>query len=89
MLTKTEKELLFGFIDEWHEYQSNAGCNDFTMPNTQENRSFMRAMCGWCGDKETLNCLNTEDDEIGTMDGLVLDFIAHRLRQEIKDPKKK
>lgn len=38
MLNDTERELLIYFLDDLIGRFSNAGCNDFTMKDTPENR---------------------------------------------------
>lgn len=40
-MTKQEAKLMVNFFEFASTYMSNAGCNDFTLPKTEENMQLM------------------------------------------------
>ena len=63
---------------------SNHGCNDFELPNTQENRELMTAYGKWNSEEEFAKFgLNISEDgkTIYTYDWLLMDYFARRARE--------
>ena len=90
-LTKTEWKILVEFLEELDERFSNAGCNDYKMPNTPENRRFVEKMLKWAheddpdGQEETRSAFGWDNDEeeLFMFDGMALGFLIHRIKAQI------
>lgn len=85
MLTKAEKELLLGFLQELSDNYGHAGCNEYSLPNTPENREVMRKALTmtYSEDQEELedefDYLENCDKTIHTIDTIVLDYIVTKV----------
>lgn len=83
--TKLEKELLDKFLDELEDHQSNAGCNDYTLPNTVEGRRIRDKSVRLSMDKkdadEWLAGEDGEEAHIYTMDYFVLRYLRNKLEK--------
>jgi len=77
------------FLDELSDIQGNAGCNDFDMPNTPENRVFFEEMEAYNNseneDRQELPPLN--DKNIYTLDILVNSYVRHCLKNMLMEGK--
>ncbi len=81
-MTKNEKTMLLGFMSELSERFGNDGCNDYTLPNTPENVEFVRAAETWSDPTEEFEPPDPGDDKIWTSNGVILDYLAHKLEHE-------
>ncbi len=59
---------------------SKHGCNDYDLPNTPEHKSLALAAAEWAGDKDPE--VRVHGDKLGTMDWLLMDYLAARLKGE-------
>lgn len=88
-LTKQEKALFLAFLDELDEVFSNAGCNDYSLPNTTENYKIMERMIkfNFSGEEqiEELNHLakTADQDELCTMDVLLFNYLRSKVERSI------
>jgi len=82
--TKLERDSLWSFLKDLSDHQSNAGCNDFKVPNTEEGRALIRAVytnyyTPEAAEEEIANTLDTNRDHFYTMDSWVLDHLWNKL----------
>lgn len=80
-MKKHEMIVLVGFLNELSDEFSNAGCNDFELPNTPENRELIIAA------EKHADCYEEEwhendKDTISSSDTIVLEYLIHRLKEE-------
>lgn len=85
MLNANEKRVLLEFIDQLIDYQSNAGCNDFELDNTDENWELLKAVerYSFSDPKDWTKRRPNKDKKIGTPgDFIVLDYLKSLLEKE-------
>lgn len=83
MLNPNEKRVLLEFIDQLSDYQSNAGCNDFELDNTDENWDLVVKAEDWNGivGEEPLERPD-KGEKIYTMDCVILGYLKSLLEKE-------
>jgi len=72
-VTENEKRLLDGFLETLSDKMSVAGCNDFVLEDTEENRAIYRE--GYDGEEPVANDLG----EIFCLDFIILGVLRKRL----------
>ncbi len=82
-MTKKELELVGQMLDVAADQFSNHGCNDFKMPNTDENWAFIEAMQAGLP-PEDCDKRPAQGDPIYTMDWAVMRYLADKAREESK-----
>ena len=90
--TPTEKEILFSLLEDLDNSYGNAGCNDFSLPPTEENKEFLQkvAINAFGSDSnqtqtelEDLEAAFRAGQELNSMDVLILDYLKGRLAEEL------
>ena len=83
MLNPNEKRVLLEFIDQLSDYQSNAGCNDFELENTDENWDLVVKAEDWNGIVgEEAQERPDKGEKIYTMDCVILGYLKSLLEKE-------
>jgi hypothetical protein len=84
-LTKAELALISQLLQEASDEFSNHGCNDFTLPATEENKAIVAEMYRSCLGKEDadeeMEELENEKDELFINDWMLMDYLANRCKQ--------
>lgn len=84
-LSAVEKKIFSQLLDKLDDHLSKAGCNDFDLPNTPENRRFFNAIERYCHKEEgnvdaDLRKYTVKDgDTIVNMDFAVLSYLRNKL----------
>ena len=81
-MTNYEAQLLAKFIDDLGRRMGNAGCNDFTLPDTEENRTLVRSAEQYGMGKDAKEKLDVQGGKIVTDDFVVLDYLKHRMLED-------
>ena len=73
-----------GFLDQLEDHMSNAGCNDYTLPNTPENKKFLREMISASFSKDDAEWMLEELEEqdcktLYTIDSSVFGYLRRKL----------
>jgi hypothetical protein len=82
-LTHVELHYIIAMLERLGEYQSAAGCNDYEIPDTPENRGFVRAMISasdYPGDEPHIR----DNGMIMTADYKVNGYLIDRLKEEME-----
>ena len=87
MFSKVEKEQLLDLLEELNERYSSDGCNDFSLPNTPENKEFLVAVaesseCAEEFEEEIEELRNSTEEEIGLPGGN--QDVVHYFENKIK-----
>ncbi len=86
--TTLEKKLFSKFLDELEDCHSNAGCNDYDLPNTPEGReihqvSVRQAMSK--KDAEEYLDIESKGKKICTMDSFVFSYLRKKLERILNE----
>ena len=84
MFTEAEKKILLGFLEDLSDKYGNAGCNDYRLPNTSENKQILCAAIKIQYEKDAVvkevdRIMRIKGDTILTFDSLVLDYFIDKL----------
>jgi len=93
-LTNTEITVLKDFLDQLADHFSNAGCNDYDLPNTPENKQLLLdatiydyTVNGFANDADEMNEMNDDIKRINNAkgkklyitDSLLLSYLKYKL----------
>lgn len=65
----------------------NNGCNDYDLPNTDENWELMQAVEEWGEDESDRTKKRPTGKRLTLSDWLVFDYLVHLLKQEAENQK--
>ncbi len=86
-MTKNEATLLSKFMDDLSDIQGNAGCNDYSLKDTPENRKLLLAAEMWNVGVTTEAAWKKHDEyqeitarngKLDTHDSLILGYLQHQ-----------
>lgn len=89
-LTKVEKKLLNQIFDEVERKYERAGCNDFSLPATPENKKFLEQVIkfNYQSKDHAKHLKYLQEDyptgRLNSIDSLVLAYLRNRIDQELK-----
>lgn len=79
-LSKTEKTVLLSFLEELIERFGNDGCNDNSMPDTPENREFLKAVSK---ESDEVNYYVDDDSDLIYGDNMeVVSYLISRVKEQ-------
>lgn len=83
-LSKAELALIARLLEEASDDLSNNGCNDYSIPATEENKKIMLEMFEWNGDiderQDDVAEVLESKDEIDTYDWYIASYLASRCK---------
>jgi len=83
VLTDVEKDTLVQFLKDYSNELGNAGCNDFYLPNTDENWELIKTSAESCMDKDGAETITRPEDKskrIFAHDLVVLDYLTKKIQ---------
>jgi hypothetical protein len=88
-MTRTEAILVASFLEQLSDRFSTDGCNDMWLDNNAENMSIVTEAEKLAKfDADPIADRTGDDNEIGTSNTLILDYVLNRFMEENKITKK-
>jgi len=79
-LTSNELALIAGFLGQLGDRFSNDGCEDYSLPDTPENRQLATAAHAHC--KFDVDGLNISRGKIHTQNTMIVAYLADKIRRD-------
>lgn len=79
-MTKSENKVIAELLRLASNTFSNHGCNDFTLPDTEENRNIIAGMGRWA-DPDEPRPVRVSEGKIWVQDWMLMDYMADKLEE--------
>ncbi len=80
MLTKNDLSLLDKFLEDLSDSLGNNSCNDYILPDTEENRRMLIEAYDEEDDFDIKNCIYK--DKLMTYDFIIVGYLRRKLKEE-------